>query len=149
MERSRSTQKNPPAHVLLSQTIDPNSNTLLLLPWSKVSTCDTRTKVRCQASIRIQRNKQQLEKTYTEVAQTVEAIPPSSTPLWLHRDLPWTSKHRRDHAPQATPSQDYEHGLEEKQVVMNHPKMAAAALQARCQRDQHPKEPRAAEKKRT
>ena len=31
---------------------------------------------------------------------------------------------------------------------MNHPNMVAAALQARCQWDQHPKEPRAAEKER-
>src|SRR3954462_231762 len=27
-------------HVLLSQAVDPNSNTLLLLPWSNVSTCN-------------------------------------------------------------------------------------------------------------
>src|SRR3954463_11845448 len=49
-------------HVLLSQAIGPNSNTLLLLPWSKVSTCNTCTKVRCIASRRIRRNGQQLEK---------------------------------------------------------------------------------------
>src|SRR3954465_5972725 len=49
-------------HVLLSQTINPNNNMLLLLPWSKVSTCNTCTKVRCNASRRIRRNGQQLEK---------------------------------------------------------------------------------------
>src|SRR3954470_5519984 len=87
-------------------------------------------------------------KTYTEAARIIEAIPPSSTPLWQHRNPPWTSKRRHGHAPQATLSPDYEHGLEEKQAATMHPRMAAAALQARCQRDQHPKDPRLAERQR-
>src|SRR3954471_15104682 len=85
-------------------------------------------------------------KTYTEAARIIEAIPPSSTPLWQHRDPPWTSKRRHGHAPQATLSREYEHGLEETQAATNHPKMAAAALQARCQRDQHPKDRRSTER---
>ena len=137
-------------HVLLSQAIDPNSDTLLFFPWSKVRACDKSHQIRVRPagpSEELSYSSNQ-RTTYIAAARTAEPVPPSSTPLWLHHDPPWTSKRRHDRATRATPSPDYAHDPEEKRVARNHPKMVAAALRTRCQQGQHPKEPRAAEKER-